>query len=121
MDTLRVLVVDDEPGMRHAVIRALRPFRVHLPDVEGEVCFDLQQASSGEEALEVIAVRPPDIMLLDHKMGGMSGVEVLEQLRRQERDVLTIMITAFATLETAIRATKSGASTFWPNRSHPMS
>jgi two-component system sensor histidine kinase/response regulator len=112
MDTLRVLVVDDEPGMRHAVIRALRPFRVHLPDVEGEVCFDLQQASSGEEALEVIAVRPPDIMLLDHKMGGMSGVEVLEQLRKQERDVLTIMITAFATLETAIRATKSGAFDF---------
>ncbi len=112
MDTLRVLVVDDEAGMRHAVTRALRPFKVRLPDVEGEVCFEVEQASSGEEALELLMVRLPDIMLLDHKMGGMSGVEVLEKLRQQERDVLTVMITAFATLETAIRATKSGAFDF---------
>jgi signal transduction histidine kinase len=112
MDTLRVLVVDDEAGMRHAVTRALRPFKVHLPDVEGEVCFEIDQASSGEEALALLPVRFPDILLLDHKMGGMTGVDVLEQLRHQERDILTIMITAFATLETAIRATKSGAFDF---------
>jgi two-component system, sensor histidine kinase and response regulator len=112
MDTLRVLVVDDEPGMRHAVIRALRPYKLRLPDIAGEVCFEVEQASSGEEALELLGVRQPDIMLLDHKMGGMSGVEVLERLRRQDRDILTIMITAFATLETAIRATKSGAFDF---------
>ena len=112
MDTLRVLVVDDEAGMRHAVVRALRPFKVRLPDVEGEVCFEVEQASSGEEALALLAVRSPEIMLLDHKMSGMSGVDVLEKLRLQERDILTIMITAFATLETAIRATKSGAFDF---------
>lgn len=112
MDTLRVLVVDDEAGMRHAVTRALRPFKVRLPDVAGEVCFEVEQASSGEEALALLEVRSPDIMLLDHKMGGMSGVEVLDALRRQEREVLTVMITAFATLETAVRATKSGAFDF---------
>lgn len=112
MDTLRVLVVDDEAGMRHAVIRALRPFQMRLPDVEGEVCFDVEQASSGEEALALIGVRQPDLMFLDQKMGGMNGVEVLDELRRQERGILTIMITAFATLETAVRATKSGAFDF---------
>ncbi len=112
MDKLRVLVVDDEAGMRHAVTRALRPYRVHLPDVEGEVCFDVDQASSGEEALELLAVRQFDIMLLDHKMGGISGIDVLESLHRQDREVLTVMITAFATLETAVRATKSGAFDF---------
>ncbi len=112
METVRVLVVDDEAGMRHAVTRALRPFRLRLPEVEGDVGFELEQAASGEEALELIAVRPPDILLLDHKMGGMSGIEVLEQLVRREVDVLTVMITAFATLETAIRATKSGAFDF---------
>lgn len=111
-DTLRVLVVDDEAGMRHAVTRALRNHKVHLPDVEGEVCFTVDQAASGEEALALIATRPPDIMLLDHKMGGMSGIDVLREMTRQERDVLTVMITAFATLETAIRATKSGAYDF---------
>ncbi len=112
METLRVLVVDDEAGMRHAVVRALRGYRLHLPDVEGEVGFELEQAASGEEALELLTARPHDIMLLDHKMGGMSGIEVLEQVVRRELDVLTIMITAFATLETAVHATKSGAFDF---------
>jgi signal transduction histidine kinase len=111
-DTLRVLVVDDEAGMRHAIVRALRPFKLRLPDVEGEVCFEVEQAGSGEEALELLKVRNPDLLLLDHKMGGMTGVEVLQELRRQERDILTVMITAFATLETAIHATKSGAFDF---------
>jgi signal transduction histidine kinase len=76
------------------------------------VCFDVEQASSGEEALELLGVRQFDIMLLDHKMGGMSGLDVLEAVRRQEREVLTVMITAFATLETAVRATKTGAFDF---------
>jgi two-component system, sensor histidine kinase and response regulator len=112
MDTLRVLVVDDEPGMRHAVTRALRPYKVLLPEVEGEVRFEVDQAGSGEEALDLVGARLPDIMLLDHKMGGMSGLEVLDELHRRELDVLIIMITAFATLETAVRATKSGAFDF---------
>lgn len=112
METLHVLVVDDEPGMRYAVVRALRPFKVHLPEIEGEARFEVEEAESGEQALARIAEQPPDIMLLDHKMGGMTGVEVLNELRRQERDILTIMITAFATLETAVRATKSGAFDF---------
>jgi two-component system, sensor histidine kinase and response regulator len=112
MDTLRALVVDDEPGMQHSIARALRNFTVNLPDLESEVRFEIERASSGEEALERIATWSPDILLLDHKMGGMTGLEVLEQLVRQERDVLTIMITAFATLETAIRATKCGAFDF---------
>ncbi|MGD8451747.1 MAG: ATP-binding protein [Phycisphaerae bacterium] len=112
MDTLHVLVVDDEAGMRHAVGRALQTFHVHLPDVEGEVRFEVTPAGSGEEALQKIAAAAPDIMLLDHKMSGITGVDVLERLHERETDVLTIMITAFATLETAIRATKSGAFDF---------
>jgi signal transduction histidine kinase len=112
VDTLRVLVVDDEAGMRHAVTRALRPFKVHLPAVEGEVNFEVEQASSGEEALALVAARPFDLMLLDHKMGGMSGIDVLDALAKQERDLLVVMVTAFATLETAVRATKSGAYDF---------
>lgn len=111
-DTLRVLVVDDEPGMRYGVMRAMRGFKVHLPDLQGEVSFEVEQAGSGEEALALLEARVPDIMLLDHKMDGMSGIDVLNELHRQERDILTIMITAFATLETAVRATKSGAFDF---------
>lgn len=112
MAKLRVLVTDDEAGMRHAVLRALRPFQLRLPDVADEVSFEVEQAGSGEEALELLKIRPFDIMLLDHKMEGLSGIDVLEALRGQDRDVLTIMVTAFATLETAVRATKSGAFDF---------
>lgn len=112
-ETLRVLVADDEAGMRHAVARALRSFRLRLPDVEGEIGFEIEQAESGEAALSRLAEPPRvDILLVDHKMGGMTGVEVLDALRQRESDVLAIMITAFATLETAIRATRSGAFDF---------
>ena len=112
MDTLRVLVMDDEPGMQHSVARALRHFTIHLPDVEGEVRFDVDRASSGEEGLGKIEAQAPDVLLLDYKLGDMTGLDVLEKLVKQERDVLTVMITAFATLETAIRATKCGAFDF---------
>ncbi|HVP13345.1 MAG TPA: ATP-binding protein [Phycisphaerae bacterium] len=112
MDTLRVLVVDDELGMQHSVARALQHFTIHLPDVEGEVQFEVDRASSGEEGLTKVAAQPPDILLLDYKLGDMTGLEVLERLVQQEHDVLTVMITAFATLETAIRATKCGAFDF---------
>ncbi len=112
MDTLRIMVVDDEPGMRYAVARAMSGFTIHLPDIDGEVAFEVEQAGSGEEALEKLKDHVPDIMLLDHKMGGMSGIDVLNKLREQNLDILTIMITAFATLETAVRATKSGAFDF---------
>jgi signal transduction histidine kinase len=112
MDTLRVLVVDDEPGMQHSVVRALRHFTINLPDVEGEVRFEVDRASSGAEGLGKIAAQAPDILLLDYKLGDMTGLDVLEKLVKQERDVLTVMITAFATLETAIRATKCGAFDF---------
>jgi two-component system, sensor histidine kinase and response regulator len=112
METLRVLVADDEVGMQHSVARALRNFQVRLPNMDEDTRFDVDRASSGEEALARIASQAPDILLLDYKLGGMTGLDVLEQLATQERDLLTVMITAFATLETAIRATKSGAFDF---------
>ena len=112
MDTLRVLVTDDESEMRRAIDRALSKYTVHLPDVDQEIHFTVEQAASGEEALEKIEANPPDILLLDHKMGGISGLEVLDELTRREKNVLTIMITAYASLETAIIATKRGAFDF---------
>jgi signal transduction histidine kinase len=111
MDTFRIMVVDDEPGMRLGVARALRDFMVRLPDVNGEVNFQIDQAATGEEALEKIEATPPQILLLDYKLPGMSGLDVLEKVAGQE-DMLTIMITAYASLETAVTATKRGAYDF---------
>ena len=112
MDTLKVLVTDDEMGMRLGVSRTLRDFSVRVPDVNGAVAFSVDQAESGEEALAKIDSSPPDILLLDHKMPGISGLEVLDRLAGRETDMLTIMITAYASIETAVTATKRGAYDF---------
>ena len=113
METMRILVVDDELGMRQGVARALRDFHVRLHDINGEVAFDIEQAASGEEALDKIALLPPDILLLDHKLPGISGLDVLERIAGQHlEDMLTVMITAYASLDTAISATRKGAYDF---------
>ena len=112
MDKLRVLVTDDEMGMRLGVLRTLRDFVVHVADVNEDVAFVVDQAESGEEALEKIRQQAPDILLLDHKMPGISGLEVLEQVAGMQTDMLTIMITAYASIETAVAATKRGAYDF---------
>ena len=114
MEPLRVLVVDDEAGMRHGITRALRDFALTLPDFEEPIRFATETADSGEAALERLAGETYDLILLDHKLGGMTGVEVLEQLQSKSLDLLVIMITAFATIETAVRATKDGAFDFLP-------
>lgn len=112
MHTLQVLIADDELGMRLGVTRILRGFRVCVPDVTEEVEFVVQQAESGEEALEKIRAQAPHILLLDHKMPGISGLDVLDQLVGMNLDMLTIMITAYASIETAVTATKRGAYDF---------
>jgi signal transduction histidine kinase len=112
MERLRVLVVDDELGMRLAVSRALERFSVRFPEMSEEVGFEMDQAATGEEALEKIRTSPPDILLLDYKLPGLSGLEILGTLAEEGKDLLTIMITAYASLETAVSATKRGAYDF---------
>ena len=77
METLRVLVTDDELGMRLGVARTLRDFTVHVPDVNEDVAFDVDQAESARRPWRRSASQPPDILLLDHKMPGISGLDVL--------------------------------------------
>ena len=112
MDILRVLVTDDELGMRLGVARTLRGFTVQVPDVEETIGFAVEEADSGEAALEKIRAARPHILFLDHKMPGMSGLEVLEATRDLQAEMLTIMITAYASIETAVEATKRGAYDF---------
>jgi two-component system, sensor histidine kinase and response regulator len=114
VETLNVLVTDDEIGMRLGVFRTLRDFTMHVAEVDETVGFAIDNAESGEEALDKIRCRPPDILLLDHKMPGISGLEVLERLAGMKTDMLIIMITAYASIETAVTATKQGAYDFLP-------
>jgi two-component system, sensor histidine kinase and response regulator len=112
MDTLRVLVIDDEIGMRLGASRVLQGFRVELPETDGHVLLKVEQAESGEEALDKMSAHKFDIVLLDHKLPGMSGLDVLEKLNQRHDDTLIIMITAYASLEVAVSATKRGAFDF---------
>ncbi len=94
----RILVVDDEPGMREGCRRILSS--------EGH---QVTTAESGEEALKLFSLGAFDLVLLDLKMPGMSGLELLGRFREIDPDVVYIMVTAYATLETAVEATRSGA------------
>jgi signal transduction histidine kinase len=76
------------------------------------VSFRITMADSGEAALDLLATDPADILLLDYKLPGMSGLDVLLTLAERKTETLVVMITAYATLETAVAATKVGAFDF---------
>lgn len=106
---LRLLVVDDEPGMRTGVERTLRHATILVPEVGSEVTFTVDEAADGESALARIAAAPPDLLLLDYKLPGIDGLVILDRLHDSLGDLAVIMITAYVSLETAIAATKRGA------------
>lgn len=112
MQILRTLVVDDEIGMRLSIQRALTKHRLNVPDVDEEIGFDVDLAETGEEALSKIEANRPEILLLDYKLPGISGLDVLEKITTKENEMVTIMITAYASIETAVTAVKSGAFDF---------
>ena len=95
----QILVVDDESTTRSAVARALRltGYKAHA-------------AGSGREALSELATHEYDLMLLDLRMPGMDGMEVLAQARQSYPDLLVIVLTAYATLAGAVEALRAGAA-----------
>ncbi|NQU41903.1 response regulator [bacterium] len=111
-ETLRILIADDEDAMRLVIKRALREFSLSVPDVGVDVALEMEEAPTGEEAVERIAATHPDLVLLDLKLPGISGLEVLEQIKDYGEERLVIMITAYATIQTAVTATKQGAYDF---------
>jgi DNA-binding NtrC family response regulator len=94
----RVLVVDDEPSVCDACHEALA--------IEG---YMVDTALSGEKALEVLGTSRYDIILLDLKMPGMSGMEALEKLKEVAPKADVVMMTGYATVESAVDAMKLGA------------
>ena len=107
-DALRVLVIDDEQSFRDGPERILT-----------RINFEVQKASNGSDGLKILQDFSADIVLLDMKMPGMDGMEVLKQIMEMERRILVIVITGFATLETAIEAMKQGAYDFIPKPYEP--
>src|SRR6185369_9114048 len=93
-----VLVIDDEEVMRDVL--------ENLLSGEG---YRVELAKTGEEGLAKYADRPPDVVLLDVSMPGMGGLRALEEILRLDGEAVVIMITAYATFETAISAWQRGA------------
>jgi len=120
MEALDVLVVDDEPGIRSGVLRILRNFTVSYPFMDDDISFNVIEAATGEEALEHIKKSPPAIVLLDNKLPGIQGVEVLEFINNNQLDILVMMITSYASLELAVKATTIGAYDFVPKPFTPQ-
>ncbi len=107
-DAIKVLVIDDESGIREGSQRILSRM--------GCTVFG---ASNGEEGLASIGQKKIHIVLLDLKMPGMDGMEVLRRIQETNKDILVIVITGFATVETAIEAMKQGAYDFIPKPFEP--
>ncbi|MHC4874361.1 MAG: sensor histidine kinase [Planctomycetota bacterium] len=114
MVTLNVLAIDDEPGMRSGIERTVERLKLDVSDVGEQVTFDIKTRGSAEEGLEVVDEQVPDILLLDYKLPGMDGLELLNKINGRGLDMLTIMITAYASIETAVTATKKGAYDILP-------
>jgi signal transduction histidine kinase len=120
MEMLKVLVVDDEPGIRSGVIRVLNKYSVSYPFMEEDIGYEISEAASGEEAIRIFSENKPDIVLLDNKLPGMGGVEVLEFINRNNLDIEVMMITSFASLDLAVKATNIGAYDFVPKPFTPQ-
>jgi two-component system response regulator PilR (NtrC family) len=94
----RILVVDDERSMRELLAIVLRR--------EG---YEVLLADSGRAAIDALEHEPVDILISDIKMPDLSGVEVLRAAKKIDQDILGIMITAFASTDTAVDAMRLGA------------
>lgn len=93
-----ILIVDDEPSVADAFTRFLR-FDGHTARVAG----------SGEDALAQLEQGKPDLVVMDVRMPGLSGLETLAEMRRRFPDLYVIIMTAFGTSQTSIDAIRAGA------------
>jgi two-component system nitrogen regulation response regulator NtrX len=98
-----ILIVDDEKSVRDSVQMILKYAE-----------YDVELAEDGRKALDLIDTHPIDMVLLDIKMAGMDGLEVLEAVKRRRPDLPVVMISGHGTIETAVEATKKGAFDFLP-------
>ncbi|MEZ4999690.1 MAG: hybrid sensor histidine kinase/response regulator [Bacteroidales bacterium] len=114
METLNLLVVDDEPGIRTGINRVLKDFTVSFPFFDDDFNFRIMDAESGEEAISILDTTTVDIVLLDNKLPGIEGIEVLEYIRGKSLDCAVMMITSYASIDLALRATNNGAFNFIP-------
>ncbi len=108
LDPEKIVVIDDESSLREGAQRIL-----------SRMGYEVFLAERGEAGLKLIKENPISIALLDMKMPGMDGMEVLKEIMAMDRGIIVIVITGYATVETAIQAMKMGAYDFIPKPYEP--
>jgi two-component system nitrogen regulation response regulator NtrX len=101
MPKSRILVIDDEAAIRDSLRMTL--------EYEG---YEFIGAATGQEGLSLAEREGPDLVLLDVKMPGMDGIEVLERLRNMNESLPVVVVSGHGTISTAVEATKKGAFDF---------
>lgn len=100
-ENFRILIVDDES-----------PFRLLLTKILEDSAYTVKGTSDPEDALKAIDVFMPNLVITDLKMPKMDGIKLMEEAKNRNPDIDFIMITAYATVETAVSAMKKGASDY---------
>lgn len=95
-----ILIVDDEAGPREALNMILKPF------------YRVYNAINGNEALETVRKTPIDLVILDLKMPGFDGTEILREIRKEDTDVEVVILTGYGSLKTAVEAVRLGAADY---------
>lgn len=101
MGKIAILVVDDEAVIRDGLQRTLAGDR-----------FEVETCKSGHAAIELLQDKEYDLIITDLKMPGMNGIEVLKAVKGLQPDIPVIMITGYATVDTAVEAMKNGATDY---------
>lgn len=114
MGKIKLLIVDDEPGIRNGARRILENFSVSYPFMDEDFEYDVLEVGTGEEAIKTLDNNKIDIVLLDNKLPGIQGIDVLEYINKNSINVVVVMITAYASLDVAVKATRQGAYDFVP-------
>jgi DNA-binding response OmpR family regulator len=94
----RILIVDDEGAVRASLRKALS---------QGGIV--IEEATSGEEALEMLSLSPFELVLTDIRMNEVSGLDLLATIKNQWPDTVVILLTGYASLDSAIQALRQGA------------
>jgi CheY-like chemotaxis protein len=95
-----ILIVEDEAGPRESLRMILKPF------------YDLYTASNGQDAIHLVQNQNISLVTLDLNMPGLSGIDVLKEIKKMKPDIEVIIITALTTLPNAQKGMRFGASDF---------
>jgi two-component system response regulator (stage 0 sporulation protein F) len=94
----KIMIVDDQLGIR-----------ILLKEVLNKEGFKTYQAANGKEALQLLKEHRPDLVLLDMKIPGMDGIEILKEIKKFDANTTVIMMTAYGELDMIKEAKRLGA------------